>query len=77
MSVAAVCILVQVTDVFFCFVFCRLEQQERERQERERQERERLERERLERERQAAAGLKTSSGCSEIHLIIDLSCFLI
>lgn len=66
MSVAAVCISVLVTDVFFV-LFCRLEQQERERQERERQEREhqereRLERERLERERQAAAGLKTSSG---------------
>lgn len=67
----------------FCFVvFCRLEQQERERQERERQERERqererLEKERLERERQAAAGLKTSSGWSDIHLVIDFSCFLI
>lgn len=62
MSVATVCISVLVTDVFLFFLFCRLEQQERERQERERQERERLERERLERERQAAAGLKTSSG---------------
>lgn len=64
-AVLQISMSVLLTDVFF--LFCRLEQQERERQERERQERERqererLERERLERERHAAAGLKTTSG---------------